>query len=437
MSYIEHFCRIEALTPTKRGFQFEQLINKICDDEGTLLSNSYKTVDTEQQIDGAVEINSKIFLLEAKWEKDTTLAASKLFSFLGKINSKIEGTLGVFISYNELSENFISSVRNGLRQTCIIIHGSENIIDIVEKRISLKDFIWYTYQQAALKNRSCVDSSEFLSLPKKNANSDSNDAIKNWEKIFQGLFNGTSSNEFKASLEGWYRSDIDLSKKTINIFSTVQGSSLSLAKYFILIDKCFSEEPGTFKLQLEEKLKSPQWIQYTEYDFLTKIKNLSIIISHQYRDSILTNIENHIIKYEGNYDEENKASVLVDFLFENLELSELERLSKVYYRIYCDSGRKDKFLQKQVAKKIYDKIESTQGSTFDILKDLIFQDLKNRKDSEYLHRNDYERLDTGCDIDELLKINTIELILTRYKQILKPQLGVDYKAILETEYDRI
>ena len=57
------------------------------------------------QIDGVVEFAGRYCLLEAKWEK-ANLAASELFSFLGKVEGKFFGTIGLFVSRNPLTPNF-------------------------------------------------------------------------------------------------------------------------------------------------------------------------------------------------------------------------------------------------------------------------------------------------------------------------------------------
>ena len=126
--FIDRFNKIKKLKPTRRGLLFERLLYEIFDDQNILLERSYKNEDGSQQIDDAVEINKRIFIIEVKWEKTETIAASKLYSFLGKINSKIEGTLGIFISYNELGDNFINSIRAGIKQNCILVHGKENLL---------------------------------------------------------------------------------------------------------------------------------------------------------------------------------------------------------------------------------------------------------------------------------------------------------------------
>lgn len=140
------FKLIKLLSPQKRGLRFERLFYEIFKRDGILLEGSLKTEDGGQQIDGAIEINNKIFIVEIKWENSATLAASKLYSFLGKVNSKIEGTLGLFISYDELEKNFIDSARGGIKQNCIIIHGIDNLKPTIRGEVSIADYVWYIYQ---------------------------------------------------------------------------------------------------------------------------------------------------------------------------------------------------------------------------------------------------------------------------------------------------
>ena len=126
--FIDKFAKIrKSASKRRRGLRFERLFYEIFERDKILIEKSYKNKEGSQQIDGAIEINNRIFIIEVKWEKTKTLAASKLYSFLGKINSKIEGTLGVFISYNELGNNFINSTRAGIKQNCIIINPTTQL----------------------------------------------------------------------------------------------------------------------------------------------------------------------------------------------------------------------------------------------------------------------------------------------------------------------
>ena len=100
----------------ERGRQFEKLVRAVFKAWGWLVRGSYHTGDNRsEQIDGVVMVEGRYALLEAKWEK-ANLAASELFSFLGKVEGKFTGTIGVFISRNELTSNFLTALRAGRRQ---------------------------------------------------------------------------------------------------------------------------------------------------------------------------------------------------------------------------------------------------------------------------------------------------------------------------------
>ncbi len=121
----------------ERGRLFESLINDIFEDEKVLINRSYHTSDNRsQQIDGAIKIDNRFFLLEVKWAA-ADIAASDLFAFIGKIDTKLDGTLGIFISRNKLTENFMKSLSYGRKRKVIIIHGQD--IDLIfEKKIDKK-----------------------------------------------------------------------------------------------------------------------------------------------------------------------------------------------------------------------------------------------------------------------------------------------------------
>jgi Restriction endonuclease len=109
-----------------RGQEFEVLINDILEDEGILLKRGYHVSDNKsEQIDGAIEIHNRTILIEVKWVKKN-LAASELYAFIGKVENKLSGTLGLFISKNKLSNNFIKSIVKGRKRRIILYWFSVN-----------------------------------------------------------------------------------------------------------------------------------------------------------------------------------------------------------------------------------------------------------------------------------------------------------------------
>lgn len=108
-----------------RGNKFEKLVREVFRAWGMLRRGSYHTGDNKsEQIDGVVEFAKRLSLLEVKWEK-ANLAASELFAFLGKVEGKFTGMIGIFVSRNPLTSNFLTALRAGRRQSIIVIHGRD------------------------------------------------------------------------------------------------------------------------------------------------------------------------------------------------------------------------------------------------------------------------------------------------------------------------
>lgn len=186
-----------------RGRDFEALINDVFKDENILLRRGYHTHDNRaEQIDGAVEIDGKVLLIETKWV-ESNLAASDLFAFIGKIENKFVGTLGVFISREKLSENFVNALSKGRRQSVIIIHGEDidNLFD-TQNDLTIKDYIKQSIKICSYDNishlpfseyKKTVENSNVDSLVKKNT-----DAIKFVERH---LKNNISENDLLILIE--------------------------------------------------------------------------------------------------------------------------------------------------------------------------------------------------------------------------------------------
>jgi hypothetical protein len=124
----------------ERGLQFEKLVRAVFKAWGMLVRGAYHTGDNRsEQIDGVLQFENRYALLEVKWEK-ANLAASELFSFLGKVEGKFAGTIGVFVSRNELTTNFLTALRAGRRQSIIVIHGRD-VDDLFDPGFDLPGYL--------------------------------------------------------------------------------------------------------------------------------------------------------------------------------------------------------------------------------------------------------------------------------------------------------
>lgn len=419
MSYRKEYDRIKVLPERQRGTEFEKLFNKICDDSDVLIFDRFRTSDTAQEIDGAILIYSKVFLLEAKWEDDSTLAASKLYSFLGKINSKIEGTLGLFISHNKLKDNFINAFRNGIRQNCILIHGQENIDDIIDEKLNIKDFVEYCYIMSSTKNRIDISTSEFISLPDKQKFITNKTApIKdNWLEIYNGLVGTMPTSDFTANLETWYSDKLKLSEKIVNIYNTLNLNITTQRKLDILLTKLVEKEKQIFTKTVIEKFASDRWQKFAYQNFCDKIKELNLVIEEIERSRIVNNV---IKVLNGDWEQENKASLVINIFYSEMTKSEKENLAKEYLDIYCDSSRENRFPQKQLANQLY---KDLGNNYLPIIEQKLIELVEEIKVSESVWSDDKEEI----------KKYSLSRFKSKYNKIFSDN-NKDINEFFETHY---
>jgi hypothetical protein len=99
-----------------RGFELERVMYKLFDLFDLDPKASFKNIG--EQIDGAFSLEGTEYLFEAKWQKELVNKAD-LAIFTDKVRTKLENTLGVFLSINGFSQDGAALLRF-LRTYCII-----------------------------------------------------------------------------------------------------------------------------------------------------------------------------------------------------------------------------------------------------------------------------------------------------------------------------
>lgn len=118
----------------KRGFEFETIINHLLEEEGLLPRTSYKMLG--EQIDGSFIFEGKIYLLEAKWH-NKEMCASDIYEFKGKIDGKLVGTIGIFISISGYSKDSVDALTLG-KSLNIILFNQEDFESCIQSEIGFK-----------------------------------------------------------------------------------------------------------------------------------------------------------------------------------------------------------------------------------------------------------------------------------------------------------
>ncbi|MHC6176844.1 restriction endonuclease [Glutamicibacter sp. X7] len=141
----DEFHEISQLAAQARGYALEKLLTKTFDFFDIEARGSFRI--TGEQIDGAFTLDGTEFLLEAKWQKELA-ALSDIHAFSGKIDFKLDNTLGLFVSIDGFQPNAIEKL-NGAGRSRIILMTGADLAAVYDAHIPLKDLLTRKKQHAA------------------------------------------------------------------------------------------------------------------------------------------------------------------------------------------------------------------------------------------------------------------------------------------------
>lgn len=140
--YSNYFHLTKLSNPQKRGYEFEMFLNDLFRLFDIDSKGSFKIKD--EQIDGAFSLDGTEYLLEAKWQNEPVIL-SNIYEFQGKVKTKLDNTLGLYISVNGYS-NFD---KNTGKINNIILCDSMDLMSVLENRIDLVELIKRKKQEAS------------------------------------------------------------------------------------------------------------------------------------------------------------------------------------------------------------------------------------------------------------------------------------------------
>ncbi|MET3564712.1 hypothetical protein ABIC47_000183 [Leifsonia sp. 563] len=114
-----------------RGRQFERLLSAMFDEADLRPRLSYRP--TGEEIDGSIWFEGRTILIEAKWTSDPQ-PASSLYQFKGKVDGKLVGTLGLFISVGGYSPDAVDALVAG-KELNIVLADGDDIRTLVDSRL--------------------------------------------------------------------------------------------------------------------------------------------------------------------------------------------------------------------------------------------------------------------------------------------------------------
>jgi hypothetical protein len=141
-----------------RGFEFERILFALFALERLQPVPSFRT--KSEQVDGLFECHERYFLVEAKWEKEP-LPASAVYSFRGKLEGRLIGTLGTLIAVNGFSDNVSDALMYGGAMNVILFNGSD-IDYALQADYSFKQLLDIKLRQAARMREAFYTFARFL-----------------------------------------------------------------------------------------------------------------------------------------------------------------------------------------------------------------------------------------------------------------------------------
>ena len=106
----------------ERGYRLEALLEKLLLIDDLQPNISFRPVG--EQIDGSFVLDSRVYLLEAKWQSERA-PASSLYAFKGKVDGKLIGTVGIFIAINGFSTEAHDALRYGKELNVLLFDGDD------------------------------------------------------------------------------------------------------------------------------------------------------------------------------------------------------------------------------------------------------------------------------------------------------------------------
>jgi len=118
-----------------RGRRFEKILGAMFDEAGLDPRLNYRPVGEE--IDGSIWFEGRTILIEAKWTS-APHPASSLYQFKGKVDGKLVGTLGLFISINGFSPDAVDALIAGKEQNIVLADG-DDVRALVSGKLSVPE----------------------------------------------------------------------------------------------------------------------------------------------------------------------------------------------------------------------------------------------------------------------------------------------------------
>ena len=139
------FIRLFAMDDAhKRGQLLEGVLNRLFKAEGILVRESLRRIAEPghrviEQIDGVIELNGDIYLVEMKWLA-VPVGVPDVSQHLVRVFNR-SASRGIFVSYSEYTTPAIDTCKESLSKMVVVLCTLKEFVMLLENDMSLKEFL--------------------------------------------------------------------------------------------------------------------------------------------------------------------------------------------------------------------------------------------------------------------------------------------------------
>ena len=139
--------------PHERGLALEAIVNELFEAHEILVRESFRRTGEKgqgiiEQIDGVIELDGEIYLVEMKWLKDKA-GFGDVSQHLVRIFTR-GSTRGVFISATEFTESALQICKESLSKAVVFLCTVQEIVMLLERAGDLRELLRQKLQAAAV-----------------------------------------------------------------------------------------------------------------------------------------------------------------------------------------------------------------------------------------------------------------------------------------------
>lgn len=140
----------------RRGTLFEKALNRLFSVYGILVRESFRVVGEKaqgviEQIDGVVELDHDIYLVEMKWLSGP-VGVEDVSRHLVRIKGRYSSR-GLFVSVTEFSPAALDTCQKALQWTVVSLAVLQEVVEVLEQYGDLKAWLKKKFQAAVIEGR--------------------------------------------------------------------------------------------------------------------------------------------------------------------------------------------------------------------------------------------------------------------------------------------